>query len=248
MRRPDGAEPASPRPGSPSRPAAAYLKEGSLLLRAGGLVPPGLQGVPCSSARGGHGELGRQGWAAGRRTLPLLLHRLELPQQLPRGDLAGPQGLTAGPRAGGRWPRECPGPRRLGRGVWCRRPKDALELVLRVLSPGGTVHAAGDLGAAGRPWPRGVSTGPTLGQLCQRLQVRAPDQELLNGGTELLLDRGRASPGFLVGQGADDPLPNRKLLLLLLVEGLWRPRGFVTRSFVQLPEESRQGQVLGFRV
>ena len=92
-----------------------HLKEGSRLLCAGGRVPPGLQGVPRSGARGGRGELGCQGRAAGHRQLLVLLYRLEPLQQLPWGDLAWPHWLMA--RAGARGCRsgEGPGPWSLGR-------------------------------------------------------------------------------------------------------------------------------------
>ena len=86
------------------------------MLSAGGRVPPGLQGVPRSGAQGGCGELGCQGWAAGRWQLLFLLYRLEPPQQLPWGDLARPSHrLMAGAGAGGCWSGEGPGPWSLGR-------------------------------------------------------------------------------------------------------------------------------------
>lgn len=95
-----------------------------------------------------------------------------------------------------------------------------------------------------------ISAGPVLRQLRQWVEVCTPDHEFLNGGTQLLLEGGRVSSGFLVGEGAYDPLPNGKwlLLLLLLADGQWGPHGFLTGGFVLLPKESCQGQVLGLRV
>lgn len=43
-------------------------------------------------------------------------------------------------------------------------------------------------------------------------------------------------------------LLNPLLLLQLLVRGLWRPHSLLTHSFVLLPKESHQGQVLRFGV
>ena len=204
-----------------------HLKEGSRLLCAGGRVPPGLQGVPRSGARGGRGELGCQGRAAGHRQLLVLLYRLEPLQQLPWGDLAWPHWLMA--RAGARGCRsgEGPGPWSLGREgtaetgglgrgrvgggragrCWrpgltpVLRPGDALQRE-RVLSPRGCECAAAGRPCLGRPragCPEGVCAGPVLWQLRQRLEVHAPDHELLNGRAELLVDGGRGSPGLLIG-------------------------------------------------
>lgn len=83
------------------------------------------------------------------------------------------------------------------------------------------------------------------------MEVCTPDHEFLNGWTELLLDGGRVSSGFLIGEGAYNSLPHRKWLLLLLLQlldGLWGPHGLLTCRFVLLPKESCQGQVLGLGV
>lgn len=174
-----------------------YLKEGSWLLSAGGRVPPGLQGVPHSGARGCCGELGCQGWAAGRWQLLFLLYRLEPPQQLPWGDLAWPHWLMAGARAGGCWSGEGPGPWSLGqegtaetgglgrgRGGGGRAGRCWHPGLTLVLGPGDALHLEGVLSPrgcecvpVGRPClggpsagrPEGVCAGPALRQLCQWL-------------------------------------------------------------------------------
>lgn len=185
-------------PSSAPRQEDTYLKEGSWLLSAGGRVPPGLQGVPRSGARGGCGELGCQGWAAGRWQLLFLLYRLEPPQQLPWGDLARPSHrLMAGAGAGGCWSGEGPGPWSLGRegtaetgglgqghGGGGRAGRCWRPGLTPVLSPGYALYLEEFLSprgcecaAAGRPClggpsagrPEGVCAGPALRQLCQWL-------------------------------------------------------------------------------